>query len=426
MKKTNPFSPFTKEVAFELPFFIFLSLILVGISIWSVVTIPALRTPARLIPFVILMIVHITMYWLAAYVAKNIHLILGFLLVQGLLAFVINWIGQNLGLISCLYLGLIGITVGLLKMSRRAIGVIGFYLVLSLVNFEIFMGWDRVILWVAGTIPAMIFVIMYVLLYNRQGEARARTQALLSELEIANQHLAEYAARVEELTLVNERQRMARELHDTLSQGLAGLILQLEAVDAHLTNNRSDRARVIVQQTMLQARTTLSDARRAIADLRQVQTVKADITEAIRELAKTTPEIAHFIESVGIANECQLEIDLQQNRFSDTIPAALYDVIKSTVAEALINISRHAHASLVQVRLVGNENNIVLNIHDNGVGFDPEAAGWAQSGHYGILGMRERARLAGGTLEVKSKPGEGTTVILRLPQVPGVLDERRT
>ena len=79
---------------------------------------------------------------------------------------------------------------------------------------------------------------------------------LLAELETANRQLTEYAARVEDLTIAAERQRMARELHDTLSQGLAGLILQLEAADAHLAANRPERARGILEQSMEKARGT--------------------------------------------------------------------------------------------------------------------------------------------------------------------------
>jgi len=92
---------------------------------------------------------------------------------------------------------------------------------------------------------------------------------LLAELESANRQLTEYAARVEDLTIAAERQRMARELHDTLSQGLAGLILQLEAADAHLAADRPERARGILEQSMEKARGTLKEARQVIDDLRQ-------------------------------------------------------------------------------------------------------------------------------------------------------------
>src|SRR5512141_2059623 len=92
--------------------------------------------------------------------------------------------------------------------------------------------------------------------------------------------LTEYAAQVEDLTIANERQRIARELHDTLSQGLAGLILQLEAADAHLSNKNSEQAQTIVTNAMAQARVTLADARHAIDDLRQSS--RDDLDSALR------------------------------------------------------------------------------------------------------------------------------------------------
>jgi len=114
----------------------------------------------------------------------------------------------------------------------------------------------------------------------------------LLKLEAANRQLSEYAARVEDLTIAAERQRMARELHDTLSQGLAGLILQLEAVDAHLSHNHPEKAHAIISDAMLQARATLADARRAIDDLRQ--TTQDDFETSLRL------EISRFTDATGI------------------------------------------------------------------------------------------------------------------------------
>ena len=126
-----------------------------------------------------------------------------------------------------------------------------------MVSFANYVGIDSIGWWALGTFPIVLFVVIYVTMYMRQIEARAQAQALAVELEKANQQLSEYADRVEDLTIANERQRIARELHDTLSQGLAGLILQLEAADANLSANHPEKARAIVQQTMDHARATL-------------------------------------------------------------------------------------------------------------------------------------------------------------------------
>jgi two-component system, NarL family, sensor histidine kinase YdfH len=401
MKKIPLSTLFNKEAAFQLPFFIFLTFTLGGIAAWSIVDSPALREPIRLIPFCLLMLVHIALYWLAAFIAKNRAWMLGYLLVQAGLVFAINLIGNNLAQIFGLYMGLVGISVGLLGLTRWGLGAVTFFLGLSLLSYTMETSGGQVSWWAVAVIPMTIFVIIYVALYNRQNEARTRAQGLLDELEAAHRRLADYAGRVEELTLANERQRMARELHDTLSQGLAGLILQLEAVEAHLEQGRVERSRAIVSQAMLQARATLADARRAIGDLRQDAPEARDLSAALRE------ETQRFTGATGIP--CQLDIEL---------PAGLSDEccepVRRVVAEALTNIARHARASQVQVGLSGADGWLELRVADDGVGFDLAAAD-GQAGHYGLLGMRERARLAGGTLEVTSRDGAGTVVVMRVP-----------
>ena len=240
---------------------------------------------------------------------------------------------------------------------------------------------------------------IYVVLYTRQAQAREQAQSLLVELEAANRQLADYAAQVEDLTIASERQRMARQLHDTLSQGLAGVILQLEAADAHLTMGRPERAQGILQQTMGQARATLSDARRAIGDLRQVQNGPEDLVEALRD------EVDHFTRATGIP--CELEIDL-----AEAVPPALGETVLRSVSESLSNIARHANAHRACLRLSSLDGQLLVEVRDDGGGFDPLAV---QAGHYGLLGMRERARLVGGSMEIDSAPGAGTVITLHLP-----------
>ena len=270
----------------------------------TILNAPALRDPLRLASFIVLVIAHIALYWLSVFLVGSLRRTLTYLVLQGLLAFGLNLLGSNLALIFGLYMGLIGISAGLLKLTRWGIAMIAFYLGLSALSYLLLTGGDPNPLagWAIAIVPMTIFVIIYVILYNRQGEARARAQALLVELEAANRQLTEYAGRVEDLTLANERQRMARELHDTLSQGLAGLILQLEAADAHLAGQRSERARAIVQQAMQQARATLADARRAIGDLRQPAAEPRDPAEVVRR------EVDRFTSATGIP--CELDIDL--------------------------------------------------------------------------------------------------------------------
>jgi NarL family two-component system sensor histidine kinase YdfH len=224
-------------------------------------------------------------------------------------------------------------------------------------------------------------------------------ELLVQELKQAHRQLQNYADRVQELSVSQERQRMARELHDTLSQGLAGLVLQLEAVDAHLSGDRPGRARTILRQAMGKARGTLSEARQAISNLRQP--AERDLVESIRQ------EAERFTRASGI--DCETRIDP-----SVDVPEAVSETILRAVSEGLTNVARHAHASHASLSLTTSDNgeDLVAEIRDDGIGFDPDGV---QAGQYGLVGIRERVRLAGGSCEVRSEPGKGTGIVIRFP-----------
>jgi NarL family two-component system sensor histidine kinase YdfH len=245
----------------------------------------------------------------------------------------------------------------------------------------------------------MFFVVVYVVMFTRETQSRRRTQQLLEELETAHQQLSEYATKVEDLTLSTERQRMARELHDTLAQGLAGLILQLEAVDSHLGQDHPDQAQAIVHQAMGRARVTLADARSAIQDLRDGTPSIDNLSDAIRQ------EVDRFTTATGIP--CELKLSPPKE-----IPTSVHEHARRAVAEGLTNIARHAQANNVWLKLWESEGMLEIALRDDGVGFDPTVK---LGGHYGLVGLRERARLAGGSLELVSEPGAGTTLTLVLP-----------
>jgi NarL family two-component system sensor histidine kinase YdfH len=262
---------------------------------------------------------------------------------------------------------------------------------------ENYIGWG----WLITVAPITTFVIIYVWLFRKQVDARQQAQQYLEELEHANRQLAEYADRIEDLTLVSERQRMARELHDTLAQGLAGLILQLEAADSHLSSGRSDRAQTIVQQAMGRARNTLGEARKVIDDLRAGPATAGGLAEALEK------EVQRFISASGIS--CDLKLNLPP-----TLPDEISEHLLRMVAEGLVNVERHARASRAWVRVEYSSGNLNIEVGDDGIGFDPQLT-LQRPGHYGLLGMRERARLAGGAMQIRSKPGEGATIEMRLP-----------
>lgn len=383
----------------EWPFFLILTFAFGFVYFQSILSSAALREPGRLILFTVLMSVHIALHWIGVGLRKWGWLAI-YLAVQSALAFTVVYLGGNIGPLLALYMGLIGETIGLLREKPRwMVLVVTVLLGLSFCNYILLVGKADWYWWLLAMLPLTFFVAVYVVLYTRQAEARQQAQSLLRDLEAANRQLSEYVAQVEDLTLTAERQRMARELHDTLSQGLAGLILQLEAADAHLIGKHPERAQAIIQQSMEQARITLAEARQSIDNLRQPG--ERDLGEAARQ------EAEYFASSTGIP--CDVEIAL---------PVALPDPVAETairaISEGLANVARHAKAKNAILRVVTTEamDELEINIRDDGIGFDLASV---EAGHYGLLGMRERVRLAGGSFDVHSEVGKGTELVVKIP-----------
>jgi len=381
-------------------FFIFMTLIMIGMYIVSMMNNSNLRRFGYGALFTVLMAAHIILHWMVVRIIHTPKRQALYILGQGLLAFIITYISQNTGMVFSLYMALIGETIGFLGISRWSALSTFYFLALSLLNLAIFTNIDNAIYWLATIIPIIIFIGLYVTLYLRQAEAREKAQALADELESANHQLSEYAARVEDLTIASERQRMARDLHDTLSQGLAGIILQLEAVDAHLTNNRNDKAQSIVGNAMKQARTTLADARNAIDDLRQP--ALDDLDSALRL------EISRFTNATGIP------ILFHADQIPP-LPDPVTETLVRTLAESLTNIANHAKAQNVIVNVRMKDKSLLLTIQDDGQGFDASSI---PTGHYGILGIKERVRLVNGSFEIQSENGKGTILKIEIPISP--------
>ena len=380
-------------------FFTWLITLVFGIVYyWTLVENPAIRQPTQLIIFTTLMIVHVALHWLIGIVMGKPKVIFWYIIIQGALVFTICWMGQQLPLILALYLAILGLAMGMLGVNRQFLLVTIYYLLLAIINFQHLEDSASAGKELLGLAPLILFSLTFVIFYRRQADARQQAQSLATKLETANKLLAEYAAQVEELTLATERQRMARELHDTLSQGVAGLVLQLEAVKAHLEAGRVARAAAIIDLSMARARNTLTDSRSAIDDLRAIP---AGIPEALH--SKTE----RFTQVSGIP--CELTLVLGDTVLSPQTG----DHLLSVLSEALVNITRHAQASRVWVKLEAKNNHVELEIRDDGQGFDPETE--IGEGHYGLLGMRERAWLVSGILEIESGTGQGTRIRLIAP-----------
>lgn len=398
MKPTDPpRRRFTAEdeVREARPFYWIVMIVLAGLYVLAVTNSGALHSPDRLILFTVLMLLHAGLHWYSPRVVGNMRASVIYLAAQGGLVFLLPLVAQADYLVLGLSLALIGEAVGILWNVVWVTAAILVCLGLAALDLSLLSPDNPLPSWALSAVPMTVFVVVYVVLYSRQAQARAHAQALLDELEITHRQLAEYAIRVQDLTLSNERQRMARELHDTLAQGLAGLILQLEAANSHLANGHTDRAQSIMQQAMTRARATLADARRAIDDLRARQ----DLETALRE------QVAQFTDATGIP--CALDVSL-----GSEVPDAAREHALRTITEGLANIARHSQAQHAWVSVQNTDGELIVELRDDGRGFDPKETA---PGHYGLLGIHERARLASGTVEISSTPGEGTTLKLHLP-----------
>jgi NarL family two-component system sensor histidine kinase YdfH len=379
------------------PFFWFLILVLVflyGISLYES---PQLRQPALLLPYTVLFFLHILLHWYMPYLVNQRRKLIFYLVVQIVLINLLILISLQQSIVLGLYATLAGETVGILEDWRQSLTAVVTYLALMGITYGLLWGWQSTPDWLGTALLIMVFVLVYVLLFLRQLNAREESQRLLGELQKAHRQLAEYAAQVETLTLEAERQRMARALHDTLAQGLAGLVLQLEALELSLERENANQAQEIASQAKDRARTTLADARRAIDDLRAADMGAA---EAVNH------EVERFQKATGIP--CTLEMTPGLN-----ISKQDGDHVLRCVSEGLANVTRHAQATQVWVTIAEENDSLLIQVRDNGQGF--HAAGDIPAGHYGLLGLRERARLANGRLTVESQPGDGTAVTMFIP-----------
>jgi signal transduction histidine kinase len=208
--------------------------------------------------------------------------------------------------------------------------------------------------------------------------------------------------------VLGERNRIAREIHDTLAQGYVGISVQLEVLSELLRHNRLDTALKHLDKVRGYVREGLADARQSIWSLRS------------QDAAETTlpVQMQRIVEHAG-GHGLEAKFNLY-GAYRPMPPGTEREILR-VAQEAIHNVKKHAEASSLTVQLEYGPAEIALEVRDNGRGFAPEQVssnGRSPSsppGHYGFTGMRERAALIGGTLEVTSEPGTGTTVRLHTP-----------
>lgn len=250
----------------------------------------------------------------------------------------------------------------------------------------------------------IVLVITVARVVAQEKASRTRAEELLAELEISHRQLKEYAGQVEELATTRERNRLARDIHDTLGHYLTVINVQLEKALVYRDKKPQEAIQAVSDAKRL-ASEALQDVRRSVGTLRTTQ-----------ELPEFTPSLTELVERVQSEN-CALELHIEgdEDSFSKQALLALYRAVQ----EGLTNVQRHADASYAWIDLHFGEQEAILVLRDNGHGFD--TARWQQvepgrDSGYGLQGVQERLELIGGSLQIESAPGQGTTLRVTIPK----------
>ncbi len=227
-------------------------------------------------------------------------------------------------------------------------------------------------------------------------------------LSIAVERARLFAASVQ-VGAVEERNRLAREIHDTLAQGLSAIALQLETADALLDTYRGlgaqsdlEQTQQAVRQALILTRTNLDEARRSVHDLRAAPLEGRTLAAALKNLTQE------------VADKYNLSVTFSAVGDHRPLPVAIEGGLYRVAQAALTNVGLHAQAQNAHLELLVTPDNVQLIIQDDGQGFD--LSGVTQN-RYGVMGMNERVKLLGGELRIESAVGKGTKIIASVPLV---------
>jgi ligand-binding sensor domain-containing protein/signal transduction histidine kinase len=199
--------------------------------------------------------------------------------------------------------------------------------------------------------------------------------------------------------ILAERSRIARELHDTLIQGFSGITMAMQALAGRL---RSSQERETLEDIIRDAATCLRETRQSVAGLRAVHDSQSGLTAAIATAARE------------ITDTKDVRLKLKLDKVDRRLPAEVEYNLLRIASEAISNSAKHSGARNIEVTLESTSEALRLAVHDDGSGLGKDGAA-LRPGHYGIIGMKERATQIGADLQLLSEPGHGTTVSVHLP-----------
>ena len=228
---------------------------------------------------------------------------------------------------------------------------------------------------------------------------------ILNDVTERKEVAARLSRQQQALAVLEERERLARELHDSLGQVLGYVNVQSQAVQALLARDKPEQAQERLVQLADAARSAQIDVREYIASVRTNPEREADFSAVLVEMLQGFQRLS------GIESELTFSGNMDALVFSPTVEVQLTRIVQ----EALSNVRKHAQADRVQVTVAELGDHAEITIADDGLGFDPIATADSESGHFGLKIMAERAASVGGQLQVESHPGEGTRIVIKAP-----------
>jgi len=391
----------------------------------TVLTTPPELTPVNFLIFTLLQVLYCAVLWWLARKHLSDRLVALAVVVLSLLAVATGWLSLT-GLQWDWLLFLVTVSVYFGALSLRIATIAGVLLYLSMVVNDGFLDqwqWSHIYPSLLSLLSAYAFVAVFSLVLRRLNIQKERAETLLhrleasnAELEEAHRQLQKYASEVEELAVVRERTRLAREIHDTLGHYLSILTIQLETI-SKLQGRDPARAVVEIAEARRVASQSMQEVRNAIAALRPTSIATLTLTGAIAQLGRE-------FEQNAAETELTLDLDTQLPPISPDLQVALYRAVQET----LTNVRKHAHASKVLVRLRYEDELLELLVLDNGRGASGDANSRAEG--FGLIGLRERIELLDG--QVSHGPAEPAgyrvTVQVPVPSAPTLeaISERAT
>jgi signal transduction histidine kinase len=248
----------------------------------------------------------------------------------------------------------------------------------------------------------LLFGILFVAWLAQFARQARERQALLEQLQATQ---GELVSAERQAGILEERARLAREIHDTLAQGLVSIVMHLQAAEQTLPDNDSAASQHL-DQARRAARENLAEARRFVWALQPEALEREALPKAVTRAAQHWSEENHIPVAMSVTgNPC-------------TLPPEYEVTLLRAAQEALANVGKHAHARHVTLTLSYMDDQLMMDVNDDGIGFDTtQINSDRESNSFGLAGMRQRVERLGGHLAIESAEGEGTTLVIEIPIV---------